>query len=37
MMAEPLVVDPSGWLNLPEAPGMGYEVNASMLERTRVR
>jgi L-alanine-DL-glutamate epimerase-like enolase superfamily enzyme len=36
MMAEPLVVDQSGWLNLPETAGMGYEVNVPVLERTRI-
>lgn len=37
MMAEPLVVDQDGWLNLPDTPGMGYAVDVAMLERTRVR
>jgi L-alanine-DL-glutamate epimerase-like enolase superfamily enzyme len=36
MMTDPLMVDQRGWLNLPETPGMGYEVDAAMLERTRV-
>jgi L-alanine-DL-glutamate epimerase-like enolase superfamily enzyme len=36
MMARPLTVDAEGWLNLPETPGMGYELNDELLERTRV-
>lgn len=37
MMAEPLGVDAEGWLNLPETPGMGYELNGPALDRTRVK
>jgi len=36
MMARPLTVDSEGWLNLTETPGMGYELNTELLERTRV-
>jgi len=36
VMAEPLRVDAEGWLNLPEQPGMGYELNTELLDRTRL-
>jgi L-alanine-DL-glutamate epimerase-like enolase superfamily enzyme len=35
MLAEPLRPDAEGWLNLPDAPGLGYELNEGMLRRTR--
>ena len=36
MMAQPLQVDAEGWLNLSDAPGMGYTLNEDMLAATRV-
>ncbi|HTX51238.1 MAG TPA: mandelate racemase/muconate lactonizing enzyme family protein [Caulobacteraceae bacterium] len=35
-MLRPFAADANGWLDLGEAPGMGYEVDAAMLERTRI-
>ena len=36
IMAEPLKVDAGGWLNLSNAPGMGYEVDEDRLAKTRI-
>jgi len=36
IMAEPLKVDSAGWINLSNAPGMGYEVDEARLAKTRV-
>jgi L-alanine-DL-glutamate epimerase-like enolase superfamily enzyme len=36
MMAEPLLVDGEGWINLGNEPGMGYALNEPMLAKTRV-
>ena len=36
IMAEPLQVDTGGWLNLGNAPGMGYEVDEARLAQTRI-
>ncbi len=36
MMAEKLRVNAEGWIVLPEAPGMGYALDETMLERTRI-
>jgi L-alanine-DL-glutamate epimerase-like enolase superfamily enzyme len=36
IMAEPLVADGAGWLNLSNTPGMGYAVDESRLARTRI-
>jgi hypothetical protein len=35
-MAAPLTVDSEGWLNLSNAPGMGYEVDEARLATTRI-
>lgn len=35
-MTVPLKVDAEGWINLPSTPGMGYELNTQLLERTRI-
>ena len=35
-MLAPFEAGDDGWLDLGEAPGMGYEVDEAMLERTRV-
>jgi L-alanine-DL-glutamate epimerase-like enolase superfamily enzyme len=35
MLTEPLRVDAQGWIRLPDAPGMGFELNEAMLARTR--
>jgi hypothetical protein len=29
-------VDAQGWINLGEAPGMGYELEPAVLKRTRL-
>jgi L-alanine-DL-glutamate epimerase-like enolase superfamily enzyme len=34
IMAEPLAVDRDGWINLSDAPGMGYALNESILANT---
>jgi L-alanine-DL-glutamate epimerase-like enolase superfamily enzyme len=34
MMAEPLTVDAEGYINLSDAPGMGYAPNEPLLART---
>jgi hypothetical protein len=34
MMAEPLVVDAAGYVNLSDAPGMGYAPNEPLLAKT---
>ena len=36
IMAEPLRVDAQGWLNLSNAPGMGYEVDEGRLAQTQI-
>ena len=36
IMAEPLVADRDGWLNLNNAPGMGYAVNEDRLAKTLI-
>jgi L-alanine-DL-glutamate epimerase-like enolase superfamily enzyme len=36
MMAEPLVVDRNGWINLSNAPGMGYTLDEALLTGTIV-
>jgi L-alanine-DL-glutamate epimerase-like enolase superfamily enzyme len=36
MMAEPLAVDCEGWINLTNAPGMGYTLDEAMLAGTLV-
>ncbi|HUN27947.1 MAG TPA: mandelate racemase/muconate lactonizing enzyme family protein [Steroidobacteraceae bacterium] len=36
MMAEPLKVDAAGYINLSNAPGMGYTLNEPLLARTRL-
>ena len=35
MLAEPLRVDAGGWINLGDAPGMGYALNEALLATTR--
>jgi L-alanine-DL-glutamate epimerase-like enolase superfamily enzyme len=37
MMAEPLVVDGAGWIDLGDTPGMGYALDEDALARTRTR
>jgi hypothetical protein len=34
MMAEPLAVDADGYINLSDAPGMGYAPNEPLLAKT---
>lgn len=36
LMTTPFVVGRDGWLELSDAPGLGYEIDADRLERTRV-
>jgi L-alanine-DL-glutamate epimerase-like enolase superfamily enzyme len=36
VMAEPLKADPQGWINLSEAPGMGYTLDEARLLATRI-
>jgi L-alanine-DL-glutamate epimerase-like enolase superfamily enzyme len=36
LMAEPLAVDGDGWINLREAPGMGYALDEERLAATRI-
>jgi L-alanine-DL-glutamate epimerase-like enolase superfamily enzyme len=36
MMMEPFVADAAGWLNLSDAPGMGYAVDEARLARTLI-
>jgi L-alanine-DL-glutamate epimerase-like enolase superfamily enzyme len=36
IMAEPFVADGEGWLNLSNAPGMGYSVDEARLAKTRI-
>jgi L-alanine-DL-glutamate epimerase-like enolase superfamily enzyme len=36
MMAEPLAVDAQGWINLSDAPGMGYALDEERLLATRI-
>ncbi len=36
LMAEPLVVDAEGWIDLGLTPGMGYRLNEERLARTRI-
>ena len=35
-MAEPLAADRDGWINLSDAPGMGYELDEARLAATRI-
>jgi L-alanine-DL-glutamate epimerase-like enolase superfamily enzyme len=35
-MLAPFAADDAGWLDLGDAPGLGYEVDEAMLERTRI-
>ena len=35
-MTAPFAAGPDGWLELTDAPGMGYEIDAARLEATRV-
>jgi L-alanine-DL-glutamate epimerase-like enolase superfamily enzyme len=37
MLSEPLRVDGQGWINLSDAPGMGYLPDPASLKETRVR
>ena len=34
MMSEPLEVDREGWINLSDAPGMGYTLDETLLAKT---
>jgi L-alanine-DL-glutamate epimerase-like enolase superfamily enzyme len=34
MMGEPLEVDREGWINLSDAPGMGYTLDEALLAKT---
>jgi L-alanine-DL-glutamate epimerase-like enolase superfamily enzyme len=36
MMAEPLRVDAGGWIDLGDAPGMGYALDEGLLQKTRL-
>jgi L-alanine-DL-glutamate epimerase-like enolase superfamily enzyme len=36
MMTAPLAADARGWINLSEAPGMGYALDEARLKATRV-
>jgi len=36
VMAEPLKADPQGWINLSDAPGMGYALDEGRLLATRI-
>jgi len=36
IMANPLRVDGAGWINLSDAPGIGYEVDEARLAKTRI-
>lgn len=36
VMAQPLRVDADGWIVLRDDPGMGYELDEAMLERTKI-
>jgi hypothetical protein len=36
MMAKPLAVDREGWINLSDAPGMGYALDEPLLSKTIV-
>jgi L-alanine-DL-glutamate epimerase-like enolase superfamily enzyme len=36
IMVEPVTADRNGWLNLSDAPGMGYAVDEVRLSRTRI-
>ena len=36
VMAEPLEADPQGWINLSDAPGMAYALEAGRLLATRI-
>jgi L-alanine-DL-glutamate epimerase-like enolase superfamily enzyme len=37
MMMQPFVADREGWLNLSNAPGMGYTVDSAQLAKTLLR
>jgi L-alanine-DL-glutamate epimerase-like enolase superfamily enzyme len=36
MMLDPLEVDAEGWIVLPDAPGMGYQLDEARLAATRL-
>ena len=36
MMAEPLAVDRDGWIDIGDAPGMGYTIDAARLAKTMI-
>ena len=36
IMVQPLTVDAQGWINLGDAPGMGYALDEASLLRTRL-
>jgi L-alanine-DL-glutamate epimerase-like enolase superfamily enzyme len=36
MLAEPCRVDAQGWINLGDAPGLGFDLDEAMLARTRI-
>jgi L-alanine-DL-glutamate epimerase-like enolase superfamily enzyme len=36
IMTEPLTADPQGWINLSDAPGMGYAPDEGRLLATRI-
>ena len=36
MMKNPLTVNAEGWIVMPEAPGMGYELNEEKLAATKI-
>jgi hypothetical protein len=36
IMAGPLVADSAGWLNLSDAPGMGYTLDEARLTQTLI-
>jgi L-alanine-DL-glutamate epimerase-like enolase superfamily enzyme len=36
ILAEPLIVDQAGWINLSNAPGMGYALDEARLLATRI-
>jgi hypothetical protein len=36
VMVEPLKADPRGWINLSDAPGMGYALDEGRLLATRI-
>ena len=36
MLAQPLDIDADGWINLGDAPGLGFEMDEAVLARTRI-